>query len=245
MSRALVGRFRERWLHGALPMVVAHRPSLPETICAAPSLWMGGKLVAEREAGIGPGHRVRYDGPASAAYMQALVGVLRATATFCTEDLASEGLPAHAIVREDLVVEVSATPPALGPAGVRAVFLAAPEHAGDGPRVMSFDDAALDALAAAGARALTEEARTLAESARDHDETTPPLRVGCRSDWRDGRVFAVEVLGGLLGEVELHLGAAEVPRAQLEAIGSVPHVRIASVNVAAGALEPFGNPGRG
>jgi hypothetical protein len=241
MSRALVGRFRGRWLEGALPLVVAHRPGLPETICAAPSLWMGGKLVAERlrEAGIGPGHRVRYDGPASASYVQALVGVLRATATFCAEDLDSEGHPAHAIVREDLVVDVRAAPPPLGPVRARALFLTAPDLAGDGPRVTSFDDAALEALAAAGERALTRE---------PSDGATPdgqPLRLGCLGRWNDWRVFAVEVLGGLLGEVELHVGASEVDRAQLEAIGSVPHVHIASVSDAAGALEPFGNPGRG
>ena len=246
MSRALVGHYRARWLEGPLPMVVAHWPGQPETICPAPSLWMGGKLVAERlrEAGIGPGHRVRYDGPASAAYVQALVGVLRVSATFCTEDLDDQGLPAHAVVREDLVVETGTRDAELGPPSARILFRTPQDLGPDASPVTSLDDAALGTLAASGARALTAEA--LAGHA-DQPSLAPgePLRLGCLGRWNDWRVFSVEVLGGLFGENELHLGATEVPRAQLQAIGSVPHVRIASVNVAAGALEPFGNPGGG
>jgi hypothetical protein len=225
MSRALVGRFRARWLHGALPMVIVHRPGLPETICAAPSLWMGGKLVAERlrDAGIGAGHRVRYAGPVGPAFVQALVGVLRASATFLTDDLDAEGLPPHALVREDLVVEASAFETARGPASTRALFRT-PEIArpGAGIAVTALDDAALESLADAGVHALTAGAGDAAARC----EQGEPLRVGCLGQWNDGRVFAVEVLGGLLAEAELHLGVSDVPSAQLEAIGSVPHLRV-------------------
>ena len=233
MSRALVGRFRARWLDGALPMVIVHRPGLPETICAAPSLWMGGKLVAERlrDAGIGAGHRVRYVGPVGPAFVQALVGVLRTSATFLTDDLDAEGLPPHARVGEDLVVEPSAFEIARGPASTRALFRT-PEDArrGAGTAVTALDDAALESLADAGVRALTTGAGDAARR-----EPGEALRVGCLGQWSDLRVFAMEVLGGLLAEVELHLGASDVPSGQLAAIGSVPHLRVVAAGREIGA----------
>jgi len=53
----LLGRFRERWTSGALPLVVEHRADRPEHVCAAPSLWMGGRELAAElsELGLGPG----------------------------------------------------------------------------------------------------------------------------------------------------------------------------------------------
>ena len=223
MSRALVRRFRERWLAGAQPMVVVHRPGQPETICAAPSLWMGGKLVAERlrEAGIGPGHRVLYDGPAGAAFVQVLVGVLRASATFCPENLAPLGLPAHAVVTEGLGVALREHAAPRGDSATRVLFRTRDAEAGS--PVTSLDDATLEALAIAGALTLEQHAFALCEAMREADE---PLRVGCGGDWRDSPSFAIEVLGGLLDEAELHLGTADVPKAQLEAIRSTRHGQI-------------------
>ncbi|MBL6720510.1 MAG: hypothetical protein ISQ08_03775 [Planctomycetes bacterium] len=42
----LLHAFRERWLAGALPLVVEHRRGELEHVCAAPSLWMGGRELA-------------------------------------------------------------------------------------------------------------------------------------------------------------------------------------------------------
>lgn len=47
----LVGRLRERWLSGALPLVVDHPTTGSEAVCAAPSLWMMGRARAKAWAG--------------------------------------------------------------------------------------------------------------------------------------------------------------------------------------------------
>lgn len=219
MSQALVFRFRSRWLESPLPMIVEHRPGVPESICAAPSLWMGGKLVAERlrAQGIGPGHRVRYQGPPGAVFVQALVGTLRAGAAFHAEDLGPEGLPAHAVVHADLSLEIPPERPAEGDATARLIA----RTAAGGP-VVVLGEAELEARAAEGVSLLG-----LLGAAKGDDTA---LRIGCAGGWSDWRLVVVEVLGALLHEAELHLGTCDVPRAQLDAIGSLPHLRVARVD---------------
>jgi len=209
MTLALLHDFRSRWLTSPLPMVVEHRAGAPETICAAPSLWMGGKLVAERlrEQGIGEGHRVCYDGPAGAPFVQALVGILRTGAAFVGEAL--EGAVPHAVVHHDLGVTVSAPHAANEAASTRMIFRSA-----DGRDIVRMTGSDVDALAKTAAELLQQR------------EADGALRIGCLGDWRDWRVAVIEVLGGLSLGSELHLGCHDVPGAQLEALGSLPDVVI-------------------
>ena len=82
----LLGRFRERWTAGALPLVVEHRAERPEHVCAAPSLWMGGRELAGRlrELGVGPGQVLELDLPLGIRWVQGLVAALRVGAAVTT-----------------------------------------------------------------------------------------------------------------------------------------------------------------
>jgi len=75
----LLGRFRERWTSGALPLVVEHRADRPEHVCAAPSLWMGGRELAAElsELGLGPGQVLELAVPLGIRWVQGLIGALR------------------------------------------------------------------------------------------------------------------------------------------------------------------------
>ena len=93
---AILGRFRATWLSGALPMVVEHRSDTVETLCASPSLWMGGRALLEdfEELGLGPGRAVRFDLPLGIRFVQGLVACLRSGAAI---DLrAAQASRAHA-----------------------------------------------------------------------------------------------------------------------------------------------------
>ena len=76
----LLGRFRSQWVAGALPMVVEHRSDAVETLCASPSLWMGGRLFAQElaERELGCGAALHFELPPGIRFAQALVGALRA-----------------------------------------------------------------------------------------------------------------------------------------------------------------------
>jgi hypothetical protein len=223
VTLALLHDFRTRWLTSPLPMVVEHVVGGPETICAAPSLWMGGKLVAERlrELGIREGSRVRYDGPSGALFVQALVGVLRTGAAFVAEAL--DGAEPHAVVHEDLSVTSTGASTSLGASGLEDARSGAPRskedesvrmifRAADGKELVRLSEEDIDALAAAGAELLRRPS------------VDDALRIGCLGDWRDWRVAVVELLGGLALGSELHLGFEKVPSRQLEAIHSLPDV---------------------
>lgn len=82
----LLGRFRERWTAGALPLVVEHRAERPEHVCAAPSLWMGGRELAGhlKELGVGPGQVLALDLPLGIRWVQGLVAALRVGAAVTT-----------------------------------------------------------------------------------------------------------------------------------------------------------------
>jgi hypothetical protein len=202
MTRALLGRFRSTWLESPLPMVVEHGSGRPETICAAPSLWMGGKLVAERlrEGALGPGDRVAYVGPSRAGYVQALVGCLRAGVTFLPCELALDGLGAHATVGEDLLVARGGAAPQGDPA-VRMLF----EVSG---AAVGLTDDELDALASDAGVLL-------------HGED---VRIGSTGDWTDWRFVTFELLGGLFAGAEIHVVGRDVSAAQLAMTGSLPNV---------------------
>lgn len=82
----LLGRFRERWTAGALPLVVEHRADRPEHVCAAPSLWMGGRELAASltDLGLGPGRVLLLDLPLGIRWVQGLVAALRIGAAVTT-----------------------------------------------------------------------------------------------------------------------------------------------------------------
>jgi hypothetical protein len=204
MTRALLGRFRSTWLDSPLPMVVEHGPDRPETICAAPSLWMGGKLVAERlrEAGLGPGDRVAYVGEARAGYVQALVGCLRVGVTFLPREIALAEHEAHATVSADLAV----TRGALSPRGDEELRMLL--RASDTGAVVGLRGDDLDALATDAALLLPGDG----------------VRIGGRGEWTEWRSVALEVLGGLFVGAEIHVVGAGVTREQLAATGSLPNV---------------------
>ena len=79
----LLEHFKSTWLCGVMPMIVEHRPGALDHICPSPSLWMGGRFVAEtlRSAGIGPAEVVVFSGTSAIAWTQTFVGCLRVGAT--------------------------------------------------------------------------------------------------------------------------------------------------------------------
>lgn len=87
---AILARFRADWLSGALPMVVEHRSDDHESLCASPSLWMGGRAHLEhlKSLDVGPGTTVHFRGPVSIGFVQGLVACLRVGAAV---DLRAEG----------------------------------------------------------------------------------------------------------------------------------------------------------
>ena len=103
---ALLARFRERWLSGALPLVVEHRPGEAEHVCAAPSLWMGARelaleLSARCEAAGPDGPALVLDLQPGVRWVQALVAGLRVGATVHLEPPAPGG--AWAVTEQGLV----------------------------------------------------------------------------------------------------------------------------------------------
>ena len=91
---ALLGAWREVWTTSPYPQLVDHRAP-PERICPAPSLWSGGKLVAQRLRALGarPGQRLGVVA-GGAAWVQAMVGARRARLVF--EPLSRAALAASA-----------------------------------------------------------------------------------------------------------------------------------------------------
>lgn len=84
----LLGRFRERWLSGALPLVVEHPPGQAEAICAAPSLWMGARelALALAEQGVQPRDAITIDVPLGIRWVQSCVALLRVGGTLHAAD---------------------------------------------------------------------------------------------------------------------------------------------------------------
>lgn len=81
---ALLGHFRSRWVASPYPMVVHTPAEGPMTLCAAPSLWMGARVVANalRDAGAQPGDVVACTEPHGPAWVQTLVGTARARCAY-------------------------------------------------------------------------------------------------------------------------------------------------------------------
>lgn len=77
----ILGALRELWLSGALPLVVEHQEHGAESVCAAPSLWMGGRRHAHRLRAEPPAW-VQPEGTPGADWVQLLVGALRAGVPF-------------------------------------------------------------------------------------------------------------------------------------------------------------------
>lgn len=75
----LLHAFRERWLDGALPLVVEHRRGELEHVCAAPSLWMGGRELALglQESGFLAGQDLHLAVEPGVRWVQGLVAGLR------------------------------------------------------------------------------------------------------------------------------------------------------------------------
>lgn len=186
---ALVLRARERWLDDPYPMLVEHRVGAAEHICPAPSLWMGGRAVAERlrASGLGPGHRVRHAGDSAIAFVQCLVGCLRAGVTLVTADDPAAGI-VHARVLDDLTVALDAPDAPRSSPDARVCG-----RLGDTGSLAWLDAAAVDAMALAAA-AMYDPAR---------------VRVEARGAWRDALWLAVDVLGPLWAGAEIHRGGGD------------------------------------
>lgn len=180
MATAFLREARARWVDAPYPMVVEHRPGDAEHICPAPSLWMGGRAVAEalRAAGLGPGHRVRHTGDTAIGFVQTLVGALRVGATFVAAD--APGWTPHAAVGDDLSLALDRAP-STGDASRRLCALDA-----DGAPA-ALDGDTLDALA--------DDAAAL---------YSPHTRVEARGAWHELLWLAVDVLGPLRARAELH-----------------------------------------
>lgn len=105
---ALLGAFRSRWLSQPLPMVVHHTPGQPESVCAAPSMWMQGRALAQalKAAGAAPGDRIAWDGPAGAGWISAFVAALRVEGCFVTDP----GAPARWRLSADGVLRGGSAP---------------------------------------------------------------------------------------------------------------------------------------
>lgn len=98
----LLRAFRERWLSGALPLVVEHRRGELEHVCAAPSLWMGGRELALglEGAGFQEGQGLHLALEPGVRWVQGLVAGLRsgavlhlgAASTGAAWSLSSQGL---------------------------------------------------------------------------------------------------------------------------------------------------------
>lgn len=196
----LLARFRGEWLDGPLPMIVEHAADAPESICAAPSLWMGGKLVAEalEAAGIGPGDLVAFVGRSRACWVQTLVGSLRRGACFDCSNESAVRACAQVIVDDRLEPKTTSTARGSVDPGARLAF--------DGGVTLSELDV----------EALALDAMALLDG--------PYERVASHGEWGDWRVFACEVLGPLCQRREIHVIAPQTPASQLEKNGSLPQV---------------------
>ncbi|MEO0649323.1 MAG: hypothetical protein AAFZ65_01430 [Planctomycetota bacterium] len=120
---ALLARFREHWVAGALPLVVEHRSDTCETLCASPSLWMGGRALVEELAarGCGSGEPLGFDLPLGVRFVQGLVAGLRRGCPVDLRPLARAGarhsLTATAIEAHAEAVGVGADTAWIGPDG--------------------------------------------------------------------------------------------------------------------------------
>ena len=203
MSEPLLRDFRARWLSGALPMVIEHSAGAPERICASPSLWMGGKRVAEllREAGLGEGHRVGYSGQSKIAWVQTFVGCLRAGACFTPATSIAgaeeEGVSAFFDEQLELIPKRSAT-------------------SADGGRIRFSDGSS---LSNEDLSAIWQELPSIMDPSHE--------RLGATGDWgSDFRLFAIELLGGLRQGLEIHIYGADVAAADVAAKGCLPHLLV-------------------
>ena len=194
----LLARFRGEWLDGPLPMIVEYAADAPENICAAPSLWMGGRLVAKALAaeGIGPGDRVSFAGLSRVCWVQTLIGSLRRSACFDCSNEPSARARAQVIVDDRLELTITSTARGSVDAGARLAF--------DGDVTLS--EADIEALAV--------DARALLDGSYE--------RVATHGEWGDWRVFACEVLGPLCQGREIHVVSAQTRASQLEEQGSLP-----------------------
>ena len=184
-------------------MVIEHSAGAPERICASPSLWMGGKRVAEllREAGLGEGHRVGYSGQSKIAWVQTFVGCLRVGACFTPaasiEAADQEGVSVFIDEQLDLIPQRSVT------------------YAEDGR--IRFSDGS--SLSNEDLSAIWEELPSIVDPANE--------RLGATGDWgSDFRLFAIELLGGLRHGLEIHIYGDDVAAADVAAKGCLPHLLV-------------------
>jgi hypothetical protein len=184
-------------------MVIEHSAGAPERICASPSLWMGGKRVAEllREAGLVEGHRVGYSGHSKIGWVQTFVGCLRVGACFTpavdASSAAAEGVSAFFDEQLDLLPQERAA-------------------SGDEGRIRFSDGSS---LSNEDLGAIWEELPAVMDPTHE--------RLGTTGNWgADWRLFAIELLGGLRHGLEIHIYGPDVSAADVAAKGCLPHLLV-------------------
>lgn len=209
MLSPLPAAFRARWPHHPTPMIIVHSPDEAEHICPAPTLWTGGRAVAQqaKALGLGPGHRVALALPLGIEWIQALVGCLRVGVCCVLADPARDPatLAAHGHVGPSGLALTAPTAP-LGPAEARVAF-------GEGGLVL--DEPALVAKVTPLATALCP---------------APDTRVLSRNPWWTPAGLLGEVLPTLMGAGELHLLRAGACADDLGDTGSRPQALVADAD---------------